>query len=104
LYYWANMEVYGLFSKLQQELNIPISQNTFESVRKSIYCDGPQNVDFDAISPSVRVYGLHDFIMGTPMHWMHKEGIIFYQSAHYPHMEENALFTQVANEFFCEII
>lgn len=101
--YWANTEWYGRVQELQTELNIPINLDVFASVRKDIYSNKEHlTCDISSIEgDKLWITGFHDFIMdGQMAAFSYDPNIItFYQSAHYPHIEENERFCRVVNEF-----
>jgi proline iminopeptidase len=103
LLYWSNLSIFEMIQKIQKEINLPINQNVFMSVRKDLYSD-ENNFLVDIESLNIKklwINGFQDSIMGEPMFGLANRGkvTLFAKSAHYPHIEENEHFCEVINEF-----
>lgn len=101
--YWAHVEWWHRVQEIQNQLNIPINLEVFSSVRKDIYLKPENSIcDIRSIKNSkLWINGFHDFIMDGQINALDQNSDIktFYQSAHYPHIEENERFSRVLNEF-----
>lgn len=105
-HYWANLACYEKVKTLQASLPLTINNQVFMSVRKDLYApEGDYSLDILRLaSPSLWVNGFHDKVMNGA------EGIInpdkklhvLLKSAHYPHIEENAVFCDLVNDFLEE--
>lgn len=102
-FYWANLSFYKKTLEAQKKLNLPINNNTFMSVRKDLYSkENNFSVEINTLNiPYLWINGFQDYIMnGTKSLVSTKSTIIpFYQSSHYPHIEENKRFSEIVNEF-----
>ena len=101
--YWANLDWMKKVQDIQSRINLPINQKTFMSVRKSLYSDEKNfAVAIDNMnSPYLWINGFHDVIMnGAEFCSLNPPSrmISFYQSAHYPHIEENNRFCEWVNQ------
>lgn len=100
--YWANMQWYQRTQAIQKELDISVNFEVFTSVRKDIYSQIDRlNCNIKDIPNSkLWISGFHDFIMDGQMTAFSTDLdiITFYQSAHYPHIEENERFCRIVNE------
>ena len=100
--YWANLACYEELQQIPKEFNLPISKKTFMSVRKDLYSSLEKcSVDIDKLNiPFIWINGLHDYIMnGQDALFRNTNKVIFFKSAHYPHIEENDRFCRVVNDF-----
>jgi proline iminopeptidase len=101
--YWANMDIYEQVNQIQNILKLPLNEKTFMSVRKDLYTsENNFSVDIDTLKlPYLWINGIHDFIMnGTEGILSNKQKITaFYQSSHYPHLEENQRLCELINLF-----
>jgi len=102
-FYWANVERFHTVQEVQKNINLPLDMKTFVSVRKDLYSNESNfSVDIDNLKLSkLWINGFHDFIMNGHEVVVSKTSNIttFYQSSHYPHIEENDHFTELLNEF-----
>ena len=101
--YWANLDWMEKVQHIQAAINLPVNQKTFMSVRKSLYSDEKNcTVAIDHINaPYLWINGFHDVIMnGAELPSLNQPSrmIPFYQSAHYPHIEENNRFCELVNQ------
>lgn len=99
---WANMECMKKYQDIQNKINIKVSQDVMMSVRKDIYTDKDKcGVDILSLPvPYLWINGFHDYAMGTITNFVdNDEMILFYKSGHYPHIEENKLFSDRLNDF-----
>ena len=105
--YWANLECFNKYKHIQSETTIPVNSKTFMSVRKDLYSIYDNfSVDISRLDiPYLWINGFHDFIMnGTEGSFSTIEKlIIFYKSAHYPHIEENHRFSELINDFLSNV-
>lgn len=100
---WGNLNYMKRSQEIQKLINIPTNQNILMDVRKNIYRDETYcRVDIDSLAiPYLWINGLHDYAMNGAAHlFSHKNVKVFYQSGHYPHIEENQTFCESVNEFF----
>lgn len=101
--YWANMDIYKKIQRIQNILNLPVNSKTFMSVRKDLYSmEENYPVDIENLTiPYLWVNGFHDFIVNGKDSMLSKNKFIisFYKSSHYPHLEENDRFCEIANHF-----
>ncbi len=99
--YWSNMVRCQQIQEIQNKLNIPINFNILSSVRKDIYASKEScRVDIEMLTmPYLWINGFQDYIMGSQHDFDNKNITLFYQSAHYPHIEESQRFCKVVNEF-----
>lgn len=106
--YWANLDCCNLVQSVQKEINLPIDNETFLSVRQSLYADEELFlIEITRLkSPYLWINGFHDFIMNGAMlsFGTNPNMVTFYKSAHYPHLEENALFCRHLNEFIRSVV
>ena len=102
-FYWANLGRFHAVQEAQKHINLPLDMNTFVSVRKDLYSNESNfSVDIDNLEISkLWINGFHDFVMnGHEMERSNTPKIVtFYQSSHYPHIEENDHFNELLNEF-----
>ncbi|MDR3504158.1 MAG: alpha/beta hydrolase [Legionella sp.] len=101
--YWANLECYRQFQSAQKKVNLPLNTETFISVREDLYSN-ESNFSVDIVElevPTLWINGFHDLVINGNGVTMSTEQNIttFYKSSHYPHLEENARFTALLNEF-----
>ena len=101
--YWANMDIYKKFQRIQKILNLPVNSKTFMSVRKDLYST-EENYSVDIESLDIHylwINGFHDFIMNGADSLLSQKKCItpFYKSSHYPHLEENDRFCELVNSF-----
>ena len=104
--YWANMDIYKKFQRIQKILNLPVNSKTFMSVRKDLYStEENYSVDIESLDiPYLWINGFHDFIMNGADSLLSKKCITpFYKSSHYPHLEENDRFCELVNHFMKNI-
>lgn len=104
--YWANLDSCAIVKNIQKKINQPINTDIFVSVRKDLYSHEENfSVSIDELNlPYLWINGFHDFIMnGTEKISPNKNIITFFQSAHYPHIEENKRFSDIINKFFKDI-
>jgi proline iminopeptidase len=103
-FYWANLEVWEKCKGVQGKVQLPISSDVFESVRRDLYSSESNFlVDIASLSiTSLWVNGVHDYIINGLGNIFSKRNEIvnFYKSSHYPHIEENDLFCVIVNDFF----
>ncbi len=99
--YWANMERCQQVQEVQRKLNLPINFDVLSSVRKDIYVSEKNClVEIESLTvPYLWINGFQDYIMGSQHDFGNPHITLFYQSAHYPHIEENQKFCGVVNEF-----
>lgn len=102
-FYWANLECYNLVQGIQKRINLPLDIKTFISVRKDLYSSETNiSVNIDELKvPTLWINGFHDFVMNGHEVGLSKNcGVeTFYKSSHYPHIEENDLFSMHINKF-----
>ena len=101
--YWANLDYMEKVTHILQQLKIPINETVFSSVRKELY-SREQNfsVDIESLSiPFLKINGFHDVIThGGDISFSQNASLtLFYQSSHYPHLEESELFCETVNAF-----
>jgi proline iminopeptidase len=102
LYYWANSQVRALMEQVQMTSPYPVNAEVFQQVRKEIYLsDDLLTIEFQRLNgPYKWVVGFFDYIMGGNLiHQSPQNQIILDKSGHFPHLEENVRFCEVANEF-----
>lgn len=102
-FYWANLECFHTVQEAQKHINLPLDMKTFVSVRKDLYSNQSNfSVDIDNLEfTKLWINGFHDFVMNGHEEAMSQNPKIttFYQSSHYPHIEENDRFNEMLNEF-----
>lgn len=105
--YWADLEWFNKCQDIQNKINLPINKKTFMDVRKDLYSNEAfLSVDINSLDiPYLWINGFHDFIMnGTDGAFTKTENFItFYQSAHYPHIEESKHFSEQINSFITNL-
>lgn len=103
--YWANLDCMEKVQNIQRIINLPVNQKTFMNVRKNLYSSEKKlSIAIDKLTiPYLWINGFHDVVMngseGTFLNPL-SPIISFYQSAHYPHIEENNRFCQLVNHTF----
>lgn len=101
-FYWANLIMLEKCKAIQEEINLPLNNDVFMKVRKNLYSDETKlAVDISSLTqPYLWINGIHDYINSTG-DLLHSKAnmILFFQSSHYPHLEENDHFCQLINEF-----
>lgn len=101
--YWANLEWKDKVEVIQNKLGLSINTDVFSSVRKDLYSKPERySIDIEVLDqPCLRINGFHDFIVNNSIEIssLVKNYMIFYKSAHYPHIEENIRFCEVSNIF-----
>jgi proline iminopeptidase len=106
-FYWANLDLYKKYQEIQQQINLPINNQVFMSVRKNLYeKEGNFRVDIDHLNiPYLWVNGIQDYIVnGVNSLISNRQKVIpFFKSSHYPHIEENNRFSQLVNKFMKNI-
>ncbi|MCB9063172.1 MAG: alpha/beta fold hydrolase [Halobacteriovoraceae bacterium] len=101
-FYWYNQIVRDRVFKLQTEINSPINDFVFKTVRKDLYSRFSNlTIDFEHIpSPKIWINGKYDKIMESKVN----ENILLVdKSAHYPHFENQKEFVNLINRFLLEI-
>jgi proline iminopeptidase len=102
-FYWANLEMLNAVTDIQNKINLPMNDGVFNSVRKGLYSDEKNlEISLEQLGISyLSIKGFHDFIMnnGETCLSNEKNTVTFFKSAHYPHIEENALFCELTNKF-----
>jgi proline iminopeptidase len=102
LYYWANTQVRALMERVLATSPHPVNSVVFQQVRKDLYLgEDLLTFEFQRLNCPYRwVLGFFDYIMGGNLIYQSPNNqIIFDKSGHYPHLEENIRFCEVANEF-----
>ena len=105
-FYWANLDVKEQVAAASEVVNLPLNSDVFRSVRRDLYCD-PEHYSVDPASlaknKTLWINGFHDLVMGgeQPVCAVgeEKSQVIFFKSAHYPHLEEPGLFCEKVNGF-----
>jgi proline iminopeptidase len=101
--YWANLDSYEMITRIQSQINLPMNAETFVSVRKDLYSNEEIfSVSIEKLNvPYLWINGFHDFIMNgaNGISSKNKNIITFFQSSHYPHIEENNRFSELINNF-----
>lgn len=103
LRYWANLTWYEKYKSALEEVKLPINNEIFMNVRKSLYTNNRNcSIDIDNMTtPYLWINGVHDYVMNGALSVEEDNTITpFYHSAHYPHIEENKNFCGMLNEFF----
>lgn len=103
---WANLTYMKKSQDIQKLINIPINQAILMSVRKDIYVNEDNcRVDIENMHiPYLWINGFHDYAMNGAMNFFDNKNVtLFYQSGHYPHIEENSRFCEIVNDFFKSI-
>jgi len=102
-FYWANLESYQKTQDIKKLINLPMNSDIFSCVRKDLYSDSSNfSVEIDKLTiPKLWINGFHDYIMNGHETALcsNSNATTFYQSSHYPHIEENNYFCEVLNEF-----
>jgi proline iminopeptidase len=104
-FYWANLDIWEQCKAIQEKINLPLNNDVFMSIRKNLYSDKANfSVDIASLSSSyLWINGFHDYINGIDSLLSKQSSIIpFFQSSHYPHIEENDRFCQLVNKFIKE--
>ncbi len=100
--YWANLDCLDRVTDVQKKINLPMNIEVFISVRKDLYSNESNfQITIDSLSvPHLWVNGFHDFITNSVEGVLLSSKItIFYQSSHYPHIEENDRVSTCINKF-----
>lgn len=103
-FYWANLDCMTKVKEIQSKINAPINNEVFMSVRKDLYSDesnSPVAIDKLGIK-KLWINGAQDFVMNGPSGTFsfNKHKITtFFNSSHYPHLEEEENFCQLVNGF-----
>jgi len=100
--YFANLELMQKVQEISKVINIPINKEVLMSVRKDIYASKELcKVEIANLKNDyLWINGFHDSTMNSTNSFLKNQNIIlFYQSAHYPHIEESRLFCETVNEF-----
>lgn len=100
--YWANLNCMEKFQRIQAEINLPVNQKTFMNIRKNLYTNEKNfSIAIDKLEiPYLWINGFHDLIINGfegVSSYQSSTIIPFYQSAHYPHIEENHRFCKLVN-------
>ncbi len=98
--FWANVEWYEKAKDILLTLNLPINSQVFNSVRRGMYSN-EESLKLNIKNMKVAylwVNGLYDSIMNGESALVDQSEITaFFQSAHYPHIEENPRFCSLLN-------
>lgn len=103
-FYWANLTMKDKATMATNLINLPINSRIFHSVREDIYT-GKVDPIFNPellTNPFIWINGFQDLIMGGTEALYSKKRkttTTFYQSGHYPHIEEAELFCEIVNDF-----
>jgi len=101
--YWANIDVFEKVQEIQKNINLPMNQKVFMSVRKNLYSNKNNcDVNVDTLDqPYLWINGFQDSIIGEPANGLAKSDklTLFAKSSHYPHLEENNKFCEIVNAF-----
>ena len=103
-FYWANLDWKDKVEAIQDSVSLPINSQVFTSVRHDLYSKPEAySVDLDSIStlPHLWINGFHDMVMDGPsaLEKKYSTTTLFFQSAHYPHIEEHEKFCGEVNAF-----
>ena len=105
--YWANLGIYKKVKQIQDLIKLPVNEKTFMTVRKDLYSSESNfSVDIECLDiPYQWVNGFHDIVMNGSEGILTKKKNIttFYQSSHYPHLEENERLCELINHFIKNI-
>lgn len=113
-FYWANLAMKKVVDGIPSEEKVPMNTDVFKSVRQDLYSDsGKYSVDIPLLVkvPCLWINGFQDLVMAgsaelvqtTSVPAEEKEEklrkLTFFQSAHYPHIEESRRFCEEVNTF-----
>ncbi|GEM_PF-2445810 len=100
-FYWSNLSFLKKTQEIQNMINLPISQDVFTSVRQELYStEKNYSVAIHSLLiPYLWINGFHDYIMNGAVNALDKKIRLFFQSAHYPHIEEEKKFCDSVNKF-----
>lgn len=103
-FYWANLDWKDTAACRQKEESLPMNARVFTSVRQDLYSRASNySVDISSLKNShyLWINGFHDFIMDGQASLSNPslKTVIFYKSAHYPHIEEPERFCEEVNAF-----
>jgi len=105
-FYWANLDRMSRVIEIQNKIQIQITKDVFESVRKDLYTDSSNfSIAIDDLSiKKLWINGAHDLVMNGPSGAFSNKYKIktLFNSAHYPHIEEEEKFCQLVNGFINE--
>ena len=99
--YWQNKEIQKKYISHSADSKYKINNEVFQSLREELYNGENLSLNLDKLTPEQYIVfiGYNDFIMSGHLSLNDSSTRIFYESAHYPHLEENEKLCRGINEF-----